>query len=207
MGGDGGRRQNPEGRGQGRRRAESRGPPPSQRRPRPPSSRRPGAAAPTGRPASGTEPARPCSGRGPPRHAAHPPRGTGLEGERFRSGSLRFTSHRGKDSDSGRSAAPHAEGPPEAQLPAGRGAEGLPGSERPAAGPLPLSRRREHRAAPGAAPTSSERPNMHQPITSSAEAAPAAAAIFASGPSGLRRRARGRGGERGDCEGRGARAP
>lgn len=102
---------------------------------------------------------------------------------------------------------PTQRAPPQAQLPAGRGAEGLPGSERPAAGPLPLSRRREHRAAPGAAPTSSERPNMHQPITSSAEAAPAAAAIFASGPSGLRRRARGRGGERGDCEGRGARAP
>ena len=33
-------------------------------------------------------------------------------------------------------------------------------------------------------PTSNKRPNMHQPITSSAEAAPegAAAAIFTSGP-------------------------
>lgn len=134
--------------------------------------------------------------------------------------------HQGKDSKGGRksvppfptrSAAPAQEqrSPPTVQTKrgAGRNEEGLPLPERPATGPAPLSLppvRPNTGKTTSTSPTSSKRPNMHQPITSSAEAAPvgAAAAIFTSGPNSSGKGGGERGGERGkECEGHSARAP
>lgn len=88
-----------------------------------------------------------------------------------------------------------AEEPPTVQAKSGAGRQGLPASGR--AGPSFSPTSLNIGKTPSASPTSSKRPKMHQPITSSTEAAPAtAAAIFASGLDSLEPRGWGKGRER-----------